>query len=406
MSDMQSAELSLRSGAMSRGVRVAVVSRCSWTLFNFRRKLIHGIAAHKGVPTALGSCEDGFDHRLRNEGIDVHHIPVSRTGVAPAQDIRLFLSLVKRFRVLRPDVVHSFTIKPSIYATFAAAVCNVPVRVVTITGLGHAFTSAGSFVRALVSFLYRVALARADTVFFQNRDDRDLFVARGLVDERATRVIAGSGVDVERFRATPLPQAEGGLRFLMISRLLKDKGVSEYVSAAEKLKSRYPAAHFQLVGGADARNPSCISAAELAALRISKSVEWLDEVEDVRPNISGAHVVVLPSYREGLPRSLLEGGAMGRALIATDVPGCREVVSDNWNGYLVPPSDADALAQAMERLILDTERIELFGARARQLVQSTFDERKVVDQTIQTYVELLRRKVQTGFKPDRTTPAD
>jgi glycosyltransferase involved in cell wall biosynthesis len=192
----------------------------------------------------------------------------------------------------------------------------------------------------------------------------------------------------------------------MISRLLKDKGVCEYISAATKVKSKHPATRFQLVGGVDARNPSCISAPELAALRTSRSVEWLDEVEDVRPNISDAHVVVLPSYREGLPRSLLEGGAMGRALIATDVPGCREVVSDNWNGYLVPPKDADALAQAMERMILDPERIDLFGTRARELVQRAYDERRVVEQTIQTYVELLRRKVQTGFKLGRPTAAD
>lgn len=385
------------TGVLPRGARVGVVSRCSWTLFNFRRGLIHGITAEGGLPVAFGSCEDGFDRQLRDEGIDVRHVPVSTAGIDPAQDVRLLFSLVRRFRDLRPDVVHSFTVKPSIYATLAAAMCGVPVRVVTITGLGHAFTSAATFLRAVVSFLYKVALSRADIVFFQNKDDRDLFVAGGLVEERATRLIGGSGINLERYRQVPLPSQMGrSIRFLMVSRLLKEKGVHEYISAAEKLKEKYPDAQFCLVGGADSRNPSSFGAAEFDALRRSNSVEWLDEVEDVRPNISEADVIVLPSYREGLPRSLLEGGAMGRALIATDVPGCREVVRNDWNGYLVPPANADALARAMERLILQPEKIPLFGARARHLVEEKFDERTVIDQTLEVYAELIRRKTHTG----------
>ena len=387
------------------GVRVGVVSRCSWTLYNFRRGLLHHIVAAGAEAVAFGACDDGFDRPLRDEGIDIRDVPVSRSGVDPVRDVRLLASLVREFRRLRPDIVHSFTIKPAIYATLAAAIARVPVRIVTITGLGHAFTSAARPLRAIVSFLYRTALARADIVFFQNRDDRELFVARGLVDQRATRLIAGSGIDLEHYRPAPLPSHSGtAIRFVMVARLLKEKGVAEYISAARRLKEKYPAAQFRLVGGSDSRNPSSLDAPELEALRQSSSVEWIDEVPDVRPLISDADVVVLPSYREGLPRSLLEGGAMGRALIATDVPGCREVVRENWNGYLVPPADVDALAQAMERLLQSPAKVELFGANALQLVQERFDERTVIRETLEAYAALIRRKAaRTGGESELPT---
>lgn len=381
------------------GLRIAIVSRCSWTLYNFRRRLLHSVVEAGGVATALGACDDGFDGRLRADDIDVQHIPVSKAGVDPFADLRLLLVLVRRFRALRPDVVHSFTIKPSIFATLAAAMSGVPVCVVTITGLGYAFTSAGSLVRAIASFLYRLALARADRVFFQNVDDRDLFVRRGLVIERNARLIAGSGIDLEWYRPAPLPSQSGvPVRFLMIARLLNEKGVREYMSAAENLNARHPHVRFGLVGGADARNPSSLSPAEVATLQNSQSIDWVDEVDDVRPHIALADVIVLPSYREGLPRSLLEAGAMGRALIATDVPGCREVVRDQWNGYLVAPANAEALAQAMEKFIAQPDRIADFGARSRSLVSERFDERGVIDQTLAAYAELYELKVGSQLR--------
>lgn len=384
------------------GARVSVVSRCSWTLYNFRRALLHRIVAAGGQVVALGGCGDGFDRRLREEGIDVRHVPVSRAGINPAADLHLLFVLIHMFRKMQPQIVHAFTVKPSVYATIAAAVAGVPVRVVTITGLGHAFTTAPRLVRFVVAFLYRTALSRADVVFFQNREDRDLFVARGLVDVHVTRLTAGSGVDLARFAPQPLP-SQGGKRpgFLMISRLLKEKGVREYLAAAERLKAKYPDVEFRLLGGTDSRNPSSLTGAEVDALRRSTSVEWIDEVDDVRPFIRDADVVLLPSYREGLPRSLLEAAAMGRALVATNVPGCRDVVQDQYNGLLVPVANVDSLAQAMERLIERPEDVAVFGGRARKRAEEQFDERVVIEQTLAAYAEVLNRKTQA--KPSART---
>ena len=373
-----------------QNVRVAIVSRCSRTMHTFRRSLIHRLMADGAKVISIGARGDGFEDRLREEGIEFRHVPVSYRSVNPAADIHLYLRLLRLFREMRPHVVHAFTVKPAIYATLAAAHAGVPVRIVTITGLGHAFTTASPLIMRVVEWLYRAALARAALVFFQNGEDRELFVRRCLVATERARLVPGSGVDTTHFTPVPLPLRSTGIpTFLMIARLLKEKGVVEFLAAAERVRVHAPATRIRLVGGPDARNPSAISPEDIAALRVSRTVEWVGEVMDVRPHIGSADVVVLPSYREGLPRSLLEGGAMGRAVIATDVPGCREVVRDGMNGYLVPPADAQALANAMIRMVDDVQSIERFGRCARELVVERFDERMVISQTISAYLELL-----------------
>jgi len=368
--------------------KVAVVSRCARTLHTFRRSLIHSLNAAGAQVVALGSAGEGYESLLESEGIRFQHVPVSPRGVDPLGDLRLLATFVRLFRRARPDVMHAFTIKPAIYATLAAAWAGVPKRIVTVTGLGHAFTTASGFVRRVTEFLYRRALARAQVVFFQNADDRELFVARRIVDPAIARLVPGSGIDLARFAPAPLPgTAAGGIRFLMIARLLEEKGVREYLAAAEVAKQQLPAATWRLVGGQDPRNPSALGAREVEALRMSGTVQWIDEVLDVRPYIEQADVIVLPSYREGLPRALLEGAAMGRALIATDVPGCRDVVSDGENGYLVPRGDSAALARAMVRMAADPGLPGRFGASARRRVEERFDERLVHARTIAAYLE-------------------
>jgi glycosyltransferase involved in cell wall biosynthesis len=374
-----------------RAPLVAVVSRCAWTLYNFRRSLMRRVAERGGRAVAMGSGGDGFDTRLLAEGFEFQVAPVSLRGVDPVADVRLLLHLVRAFRRLRPDVVHCFTIKPAIYGILAAAIARVPVRIVTITGLGHAFTTGHGFVRFLVERLYRVALARAHVVFFQNEDDRELFLARGLVEADRTRLVAGSGIDLERFRPSPLPIVSGALpTFLMIARLLREKGVNEYLQAAAEVKRRHPQVRFLLAGGADPRNPSSLGEADIAALKRSGSVEWVGEVDDVRPVIAQADVVVLPSYREGMPRALLEAAAMGRALIGTDVPGCRGIVRDGLTGQLIPARDAGALARAMERFIQNSGEIGTMGANARRVAVEQFDEKVVLDTSLMAYEEQSR----------------
>jgi glycosyltransferase involved in cell wall biosynthesis len=370
-------------------MRIAIVSRCSRTLYVFRRSLIRA-ASIEGKVTAIGAGGDGFDEKLRGDGVEFRDAPISFRARSPLADLRLMFALARYFRESRTEVCHAFTIKPAIFATLAAAIARVPVRIVTITGLGYAFTSAGWLMRAMVERLYRLALKRAHVVFFQNSEDRQIFVERRLVSSDKARLVAGSGVDVERFSPVPLPVAAGRPpTFLMIGRLLKDKGVLEYQAAAASLRARHPEARCWLLGGEDARNPSKLGADELRALRASPDITLLEERDDVRPVISEADVMVLPSYREGLPRSLLEGGAMGRALIATDVSGCRDVVVPGENGLLVERGNAEALAQAMIRLAGDHAAIAVFGARARELVAERFDECKVIVNTLTTYRELM-----------------
>jgi glycosyltransferase involved in cell wall biosynthesis len=369
-----------------RGRRVFVISRCARTLYIFRRSLIADALKCGAEVVALGAGGDGFEERLAAGGIRFEPIPVAMRSIDLLADMRLVMCLVRRFRQNRPDVVHSFTVKPVIFATLAAWLAGVPRRVVTITGLGHAFTTAGSLVRSAVKLLYRVALSRAHVVFFQNRDDRDFFVSQGVVRASIARLIPGSGVDVDRFAPCPLP-CEGGAapRFLMIARLLREKGVREYIRAAHLVKSEHPRASFALLGGTDPRNPSALTKEEIAALQRSGEVEWLDEVTDVRPFIAAADVVVLPSYREGLPRTLLEGAAMGRALVATDAPGCREVVIPGETGYLVRVGDPSSLAQAMARLCELPSEIAILGRRARHLVETCYDQRLVNQACLHSY---------------------
>lgn len=373
---------------VSSGAKVFVISRCAWTLFNFRRSLIEAISARGARVVALGAGGDGYEEKLTGAGIEFRHIPVSRRGLNPLADLWLFVRLASMMVRERPDVVHCFTIKPAIYGTLAAHVCGARAIVVTITGLGHAFTSASGWLTRFVGALYRFALARADVVYFQNDDDRRLFIARSLVARDKTRLCAGgSGVDLARFSPAPLPVESGRSRprFLMIARLIREKGVLEYLEASRIVRERYPDAECWLLGGEDPRNPSALRPEEIDALKGSNDVRWLGAADDVRPFIAQSDVIVLPSYREGLPRSLLEGGAMGRPAIAADVVGCRDVVVDGATGILVRARDAAALADAMTHLIEHPARVVEMGRAARERVVEHYDERSVLRETISQY---------------------
>ena len=376
-----------------QGKKIIVISRCAWTLYNFRLGLVRGIQGTGATAIALGAGGDGYDERLLAQGVDFRSIPVSMRGLDPLADLRLMLALIGLLRRERPDLVHCFTIKPVIYATLAAWLAGVPVRVVTITGLGYAFTSARGWLTRLVKGLYRVALRHAAIVYFQNVGDRQLFMQDALVDPGRTRLSAGSGVDTQRFAVAPMPTHPlGAPHFLMIARLIREKGVLEYLQAAAMVKARHPNVQFSLLGGVDPRNPTALNADEQAALRASQVVNWLPETDDVRPFIACADVVVLPSYREGLPRTLIEAGAVGRPVIATDVVGCRDVVLHGITGLLVPAMNAAALAEAMQFMVDHPEQRAAMGAAARARVVAHFDERSVVESTLDDYDYLLESR--------------
>jgi glycosyltransferase involved in cell wall biosynthesis len=310
----------------------------------------------------------------------------------PYADFALLRALYHWYCHAKPDVVHHFTIKPVIYGSIAARLAGVPRIVNTVTGLGYVFMAHRPWLRHLAEWQYRVALACAHVTFFQNRDDLELFHMCRLVKPEKTVLVPGSGVDCTFFTPTcadTLTSSAKPLTFLMVARLLRDKGLCEFVQAASMVQRDFPHVQFQLLGGRDERNPTVVSQAELDQWQTAGLVTWLGEVADVRPIIAQADVVVLPSYREGTPRALLEAAAMGKPLITTDTVGCREVVEEGVNGLRVPVKDAPTLAQAMVRLLNDPAMRERMGKAGREKMEREFDEQIVLDKILKTYEGLL-----------------
>lgn len=344
----------------------------------FRGQLIQDllVAGQDVVVVAPGLIESAASKVLREMGARPEQIPMRRAGTSPAGDLVYMLRLWRLMRRERPSYFLGYTIKPVIYGTLAAWLAGVPRRISLVTGLGYAFTAerSGPLV-GLVRFLYRIALARSHMVIFQNPDDLALFKELGVLKEgRPAMVVNGSGIDVSKFRPTPPPVAP--LTFLMIARLIGDKGVREYVEAARLVKARHPAARFQLAGWID-DNPGAISARELRQWQSDGTIEFLGRLEDVRPALGGCTVYVLPSYREGTPRTVLEAMAMGRAIITTDVPGCRQTTSDGDNGFLVPAQSITRLAETMLRFV-DRPGLALeMGTRSRHVAERKYDIQKV-----------------------------
>jgi glycosyltransferase involved in cell wall biosynthesis len=371
--------------------KIILVSRCAWTLYNFRAGLMRALRQRGHTVVAGGAAGDGFEPKIEALGVPFVPLPVDKKGVNPRADVALFWTLYRWYRRERPDVVHHFTIKPVIYGSIAARLAGVPRIVNTITGLGYVFTEEHvTWLRRLVEWQYHIALACAHFTFFQNQDDQRVFLTHHLVKPAKTGLLPGSGVDCQAFMPCPgMPLASSKpLTFLMVARLLRDKGVYEFVEAAQMVKADFPQIKCLLLGRRDERNPTVVSKKDLDLWQSEGVTNWLGEVTDVRPLIAQADVVVLPSYyREGIPRSLLEAAAMGKPLITTDAVGCREVVDDGVNGLLVPVRDANALAQAMRYMIAFPAVRERMGKAGREKMEREFDERFVLEKTLQLYTQ-------------------
>jgi glycosyltransferase involved in cell wall biosynthesis len=369
--------------------KIVLVSRCAWTLYNFRAGLMRGLKQRGALVIGGGAGGDGFESRIAALGVPFISLPISKKAINPLADARLFCTLYRWYRRQRPDVVHHFTIKPVIYGSLAARLAGVPRVVNTVTGLGFVFTEERlAWLRRLVEWQYRLALACAHFTFFQNGDDLGLFRARRLINPRKVGLLPGSGVDCEFFAPAAItePASAQPLTFLMVARMLREKGLEEFVEAARRVKRKFPETRFQLLGGRDERNPTVVPQIDLDRWQAEGIVTWLGEVPDVRAIVGRADVVVLPSYyREGIPRALLEAAAMGKPLITTDTVGCREVVDDGVNGLLVPVKDAEALARAMVCLIEHPEMRRCMGKAGREKMEREFDERIVVKRTLQVY---------------------
>ncbi|HAP27931.1 MAG TPA: glycosyltransferase family 1 protein [Achromobacter sp.] len=350
------------------------------------------------VPVALAAQKAGYDVHVATMdgpavadiqalGMTHHPIPMTRSGKHPLQELGTLLALVRLFRRLRPDVVHLVTIKPVLYGGIAARLTRVPGMVAAISGLGFVFLSNSlkmRLVRAVVARLYRVALGHPNSrVIFQNANDRDLLKSLGAVREDQVVIIRGAGVDLNAYRPTPEPPAPPVV-VTMVARLLRDKGVQEFVLAAKLLRERGVPVTMQLVGGLDAGNPTSATQADVDAWQEDGCVQALGERSDVAALYAAAHIAVLPSYREGLPKSLIEAAACGRAVVTTDVPGCRDAIEPNVTGLLVPVRDAAALADAIARLAEDATLRQSMGSAGRALAEREFD----INQVARVHVAL------------------
>jgi len=363
-------------------MKVLVVASFPDSLVQFRGALLDAFLG-KGLQVHVAAPDLPLDSIVRQQleakGMVVHEVPMHRTGTNPLADLSTLFALHRLMQKLRPSHVLAYTIKPVIYGLLAARLTAVPNRFALITGLGSAFggETSGSRggLRALVSRLYAQSLKGAHRVFFQNPDDRNLFWSLGILGKATpTIIVNGSGIDVSTFSVVPLPQ---GANFLLIARLIGDKGVREYVEAARRVLAQFPDATFSLVGWID-ENPDAIAQSELDAWVSEGVIRYLGRMKDVRPAISASSVFVLPSYyREGTPRTVLEAMAMGRPVITTDAPGCRETVKDGDNGFLVPVKSVDALTEAMLRLIREPVLRELMGQRSRKVAEDKYDVHKV-----------------------------
>ncbi len=381
--------LPIRSGS-----RLLLVANSAWNIWNFRRSLLEQLAA-EGCTLLCAAPADGYEERLAAlpgvQFVPLHRL--SRKSLSLLNNWHTLLELRHLLRRERPDLVVLYTVKPNIFGSIAARLTGIPA-IATVEGLGYTAT-APTLLRRLIFFLYQLAFRFVQKVVFLNHDDRAAFLYNTVVPPHKTLVIKGTGVDTAHF----LPGRENGYAapvFLFIGRLLSDKGIREFVRAAQMTKAIAPQARFQVLGKTDAANPASIPHGELDAWIQSAAIEHLGYSDDVRPHIANAHVVVLPSYREGMPRVLLEGMAMGKPIITTDSVGCRETVDEGRNGYIVPSEDAEALSAAMLQFmrLSIAEKIAM-GHHSRQKALTEFSNDVVLPQ----YLQLLRETLQ---KPSRS----
>lgn len=375
-------------------MKVILFANTDWYLYNFRRSLAVALVG-EGHDVLLISPAGPYAPRFAGLGLRWEPIELRRRSLNPLRELVVVAKLARKFWRERPDVVHNFTIKCSVYGSIAARVAPVRSCVNAIAGMGYVFISdspKARLLRPLVRSLFRLALGgpRARLIL-QNPDDVALFREARLVHPSQVRLIAGSGVDCERFHPGALARRAGPVRVLLPARLLWDKGLAEYVEAARQLRREGLPMEFLLAGEPDPGNPASVPVETVKAWVADGTLAWLGHVDDMPTLLRSVHVVCLPSYREGLPKGLIEAGASGCALVTTDVPGCREVVSqDGVDGLRVPAREAAPLADALRRLHEDRDLLEALGRAARAKAVAEFDEKIVISRTQAVYQELMQ----------------
>lgn len=358
-------------------MKVAVLSSFTTSLFWFRIDMMKSFQAAGCEVLAVGDgAESEWAERFAELGIRYRQIPVQRNGMNPLYDLKTLWALIRLLKEEKPDRIFSYQAKTVIYGGIAAWMCGIRDVYPMIAGVGSVFLGEGlknKLVRAVLVTEYKLGLKNSNRVFFQNRDDLKVFTDHRILSESKVVMIHGSGVNVEQFQPTALPEKPA---FLCISRLIRDKGVVEYLDASREIHRRHPEVRCMLVGPFDT-NPSAITPEQLQPYIDDGSVEYLGEQKHVAPYLRACTAYVLPSYHEGTPKTVLEAMASGRPAITTDAPGCRETVTDGVNGYLVPVRDVDAIVSAMERILDDPENTAMMARSARKIAEEVYDVHKV-----------------------------
>lgn len=371
-------------------LRILYVITEDWYFWSHRLDLAKA-ARDAGYVVTIATRVTDHGDRIRQEGFDLVPLPLERRSLNPIREMPVIFSLVRLYQRLRPGLIHHVALKPIVYGSLAATLAKVPVVINAFAGLGYTFMEGTPRLsRWIAKILLKLAMKHPGSIaLVQNADDQRLLVQEHIARSDRTRVIPGSGVNIREF--SPGPSPAGVPIVLLAARMLWDKGIGEFVEAARLLKRRGCEARFVLVGRRDEHNPAAISLSQLETWVGEGIVEWWGHREDMPTVYRMASVVVLPSYREGLPKVLLEAAACGKTLVATDVPGCREIVRPFDNGLLVPPRNAQALAEAMDALLRDCDRCVAMGSRARELADEEWASEVVTKQVLDLYRELLNR---------------
>ncbi|MGD9677345.1 MAG: glycosyltransferase family 4 protein [Vulcanibacillus sp.] len=354
-------------------MKIAVLSSHTSSLFWFRMDMMKDFIKHGHTVIALGpEPESTWKSKFEDNGIKYKQLFVERNGINPFSDMKTYRELCQFMKEEKPDKVFAYQAKTVVYGSLAAKAKGITEVYPLIAGLGSIFRGEGfknKIIKAVMKIEYHSACKASKKVFFQNNDDKNEFINNGLIQEDKIVIINGSGVNLEKFKSEPLPETPA---FLFIGRLIKDKGVMEYLEACKRIKDEYPEVRCLLVGPFDS-NPSALQLEELQSFIDQGIIEWFGEQSDVRPYIKQCSTYVLPSYHEGTPKTVLEAMAMGRSIITSDAPGCRETVTDGYNGYLVPIKNIDTLVGKMKSLIEDQETNEIMAERSLKLAKEKYD---------------------------------
>jgi glycosyltransferase involved in cell wall biosynthesis len=373
-------------------LKILLFANTDWYLYNFRLSLANALREN-GNEVVFVSPPGNYGIKLQAQGFRWLAIPMNRLSLNPVSELKLLMTIAKLYRIEQPDIAHHFTIKCVVYGTLAARLAGIKRKINAVTGLGHVFTSEGRLqrlLRPIVSTLMRFALfGKTGRLILQNHDDEELFRANHLAKLNQIRVIRGSGVDIERFQPGRRALSDKMIRVLLATRLIYDKGIEEYVQAARILKEGGIEIEFLMAGAADAGNPSAVPEQAISRWQAERLLIPLGHIDDMHSLLKQVDIVVLPSYREGTPRILLEAASCGLPIVATDVPGCREIVKHQVNGLLVPVKNPYSLANAIKYLAENPHERERMGKEGRRIAVEEFSEKLVIRETLSVYRELI-----------------